>query len=167
MYQQGDFVMKIHTGVCRVADLTQMASGRGGGRRLYYTLVPLSDDKSKIFVPAEPEPGSIRRVMTGQEAAALLKEISGIDPVRLDNEKLREQVYRELLKSNDPRKLAGIIKTIYLREQKRTEQEKKQTAMDRQYFQLAEELLYSELALVLGKAKGEIPGIIRDAIGAE
>ena len=49
-----------------------------------------------------------------------------------------------------------IIKMIYERKQKRLAQGKKCTATDARYFQMAENLLYMELGVALGKPKEEI-----------
>ena len=80
------------------------------------------------------------------------------------NEKQREQEYKQALRSNDPFQLAAIIKTLYTREQFRTTQGKKTTAMDKYYFQRAEKLLYSELATVLGVDEISIPDRIKAVV---
>ena len=45
---------------------------------------------------------------------------------------------------------------IYQRKEKRLAQGKKCTATDARYFQLAENLLYMELGVALGKSKQEV-----------
>ena len=52
--------------------------------------------------------------------------------------------------------IIGIIKLIYQRKKMRQEQGKKTTIIDNQYFDKAENLLYSELEIVLGKNRKEI-----------
>lgn len=72
------------------------------------------------------------------------------------NERMREQEYKEAVKSNDPEVFVGIIKMIYERRKKRVAQGKKCTATDAKYFQMAENLLYMELGTALGKPKQEV-----------
>ena len=72
------------------------------------------------------------------------------------DEKMREQNYKAAIKANDPEALVAIIKMIYERKQKRLAQGKKCTATDARYFQIAENLLYMELGVALGKPKEEI-----------
>ena len=79
-----------------------------------------------------------------------------IPSVWVNNEKLREQNYKEAVKANDPEALVAIIKMIYQRKEKRLAQGKKCTATDARYFQLAENLLYMELGVALGKPKQEV-----------
>ena len=76
------------------------------------------------------------------------------------NEKERERIFREALASRDPKRLVSIIKTIYLRRQKRQEEGKKSTALDERYFKQAESHLHSELAFALGVDLLEITQII-------
>ena len=53
---------------------------------------------------------------------------------------------------------------IYLRKQKILAQGKKCTSTDARYFQIAENLLYMELGVALGKPKQEICKMIIDYI---
>ena len=69
---------------------------------------------------------------------------------------MREKNYKAAIKANDPEALVAIIKMIYERKQKRLAQGKKCTATDARYFQMAENLLYMELGVALGKPKEEI-----------
>ena len=82
----------------------------------------------------------------------------------INNEKLREQNYKEAVRANNPEALVAIIKMIYQRKQKRLAQGKKCTATDARYFQIAENLLYMELGVALEKPKQEICKTIIDYI---
>ena len=75
---------------------------------------------------------------------------------------MREQSYKEAVKANDPEALVAIIKMIYQRKQKRLAQGKNCTTTDARYFQVAENLLYVELGIALGKPKQQICKTIID-----
>ena len=77
---------------------------------------------------------------------------------------MREQSYKDAIKTNDPEALVAIIKMIYQRKQKRLAQGKKCTATDARYFQIAENLLYVDLGVALDKPKQEICKTIIDYI---
>ncbi len=94
--------------------------------------------------------------MTKEKAWNLIKRIPEIPTAWTNNEKMREQNYKAAIKANDPEALVAIIKMIYERKQKRLAQGKKSTATDARYFQMAENLLYMELGVALGKPKEEI-----------
>ena len=161
MYVVGEYVFRANEGICRISEIGHPDFQNSKGERMYYILIPKGDTKTKIYIPTEPEPIGIRRLISKDEALKLIQDIQYISPINIVNEKQREQEYKQALRSNDPFQLAAIIKTLYTREQFRTTQGKKTTAMDKNYFQRAEKLLYSELATVLGIDEISIPDRIK------
>ena len=113
------------------------------------------DEKDKIYVLVSNSDLRLRLCLT-KEAWNLIKRIPEISTAWINNEKMREQNYKAAIKANDPEALVAIIKMIYERKQKRLAQGKKSTATDARYFQMAENLLYMELGVALGKPKEEI-----------
>lgn len=164
MYAVGEYVFRANDGICRVSEIGSPDFQNTKKEQMYYTLVPIGDSRIKIYVPTEPEPIRIRRLISQDEALELIRNIQYIQPINIANEKQREQQYKQSLRSNDPSQLAAIIKTLYTREQFRATQGKKITAMDKSFFQRAEKLLYSELAMVLGVDEISIPDRIKAAI---
>lgn len=162
MYQIGEFVVKLSSGVCQVVDIVHLDFVKDK-KREYYQLMPISDKNAKLYVPVDNSEATMRRVMTYEEAIGLIESIPKIDATWLKNEKERKNCYKDAMQSNDPKQLIGIIKLIYHRNLSRQEQGKKTTAVDEQYFQLAEELLYSELELVMKKEKSEILSLIKES----
>lgn len=55
--------------------------------------------------------------------------------------------------------MVSVIKGIYQHRKMRIEQGKKSTSSDEHYFQIAENLLYSELGLALQKSKTRNPPV--------
>ena len=164
MYQIGDYVVKTGNGVCHIEDIRHLNMSDVDKNRLYYLLVPVEDKGAKLYVPVDHEKSGIRRVMSRQEAWEIINKIPEIEEVTIENDKLREQSYKEAIQSGRPEELVRIIKHTYLRRQKRTALGKKTTATDERYFKLAEEKLYAELAFALGKDKNEMRQFITDTI---
>ncbi|MDY5577497.1 MAG: CarD family transcriptional regulator [Lachnospiraceae bacterium] len=162
MYEIGDYIVKAVYGVCRVEDILHM--NMSGTDKLYYMLIPIEDKGAKIYVPTDTVDIGIRKTMTKEEAWEFIERIPEIEETWIDNEKLREKRYKEVVRSCKPDDLVGIIKTTYLRKKRRLEQGKKNTAVDERYLKMAENHLYSELGFALDKDKDEILGIIEDAI---
>ena len=119
------------------------------------------DEKDKIYVLVSNSDLRLRLCLT-KEAWNLIKRIPEIPTAWTNNEKIREQSYKEAVKANDPEALVAIIKMIYQRKQKRLAQGKKCTTTDARYFQVAENLLYVELGIALGKPKQQICKTIID-----
>ena len=155
MYQVGNYIVQSANGICEVKGIVNPDFVEDD-TKLYYELQPLSDKKTVLYVPTSRNDGSMRPVLTKQEAEKLIMMIPTIDEPWINNERERERNYKEAIKSNNPEKLIGIIKLIYQRKKSRQEQGKKTTIIDSQYFDKAENLLYSELELALGKSREDI-----------
>ena len=102
----------------------------------------------------------MRAVLTKEEADVLIENIPVIEELWVGNDKLREEKYKETMRSCDCRDWIKIIKTLYMRKKERIAQGKKTTAMDEKYLRMAEENLYSELSFVLGIPKEQMEGYI-------
>ena len=98
--------------------------------------------------------------MSREEAEELLDAIPGIETLDIDNDKLREEKYKECIKTCECKEMIRIIKTIYLRKKDRISKGKKVTATDERYLKMAEESLYSELSMLLGVPKGKMESYI-------
>jgi CarD family transcriptional regulator len=167
MYEIGDYVVKPMNGVCKVEDITRVDMPGADKNKMYYLLIPVSDSTGKIYAPAETIEDSTRRVMTEQEANDLIASIPSVEEAWIENEKLRQERYKEVMRRCDPQELAAMIKMVYARRRRRLAQGKKNTAVDERFFKMAEENLYGELGFALHKNKGEIMELIRDAAHAE
>lgn len=155
-YEIGDLVSKPVTGICKIEDILYLNPQDERNNKLYYLMKPIEDEKEKIYVPVSNADSRLRLCMTKKMAWSLIKRIPEIPTAWVNNEKMREQNYKEAVKVNEPEALVSIIKMIYQRNQKRLAQGKKCTATDARYFQTAENLLYMELGVALGKPKQEI-----------
>lgn len=157
MFAIGEYVMCGNKGVCVVEQITKLDISGVDKEREYYILKPLYLSGSTVYVPVDSSKEAMRRVLSREEAQKLIERIPQIPPIDITNEKLSEQTYRECMKSGSCEEWVRIIKTIYLRKQKRLQAGRKVTAVDAKYFQLAEERLYGELAVALEMS--------RDAVG--
>jgi len=84
----------------------------------------------------------------------------------IQNEKMREQEYKEAILSGSNKKIAAILKLIYIRKQEHAEQGKKLSSTDERYFKLAEYMLFSELSFVLNVPREHMEQYIADMIEA-
>lgn len=155
MYQIGNYVVCGNNGPCRVEEIGTLDFSATKDK-MYYTLVPEGNAGGRVFMPVDNEKISMRPVLTREEAEELVNEIAEIEPIWIPEEKSREMLYKEFLRSCDCRKLIQMIKTLYLRKLSREEQGKRVTAVDDKYFQLAETHLYAELAVSLGLERSEV-----------
>lgn len=162
MFEKGSFVVNANNGICEISEVVTMNTT--GEEKEYYVLVPIEEKTAKVFLPVDIAEKRIRPAMKKDEAWMLIREIKAVDETLVENEKDREKIYKEAISSREPKRLIGIMKTMYIRRKQRLEDGKKITAVDERYFKLAENHLYSELAFSLGVQKSEVNQIIADNI---
>ena len=104
------------SGACKV-EVRILSYGSGKEERLCYTLIPCRDPGSTIFTPVDNQKVLMRPVMTREEAMDLIGQMREISPLWIQNERKREEEYREAVRTCDG-KTVRIIKTIYLRRRK-------------------------------------------------
>ncbi|MBR1931670.1 MAG: CarD family transcriptional regulator [Lachnospiraceae bacterium] len=156
MFEKGEYLVAGNKGVCLVDDVTTLNISGVNKEREYYILKPVYMPGSTVYVPVDTAEDSLRRVLTHEEADVLIHEIPEIPLLDTSNDKLLEQEYRDCLKTNNCEEWVRIIKTIYLRKQKRQAAGRKETAVDAKYFRMAEESLYGELAIALDIPKADV-----------
>lgn len=166
MFEKGEYIVYGSTGICMVEDITTMDFPGVSESRLYYVISPYQQGGNKIFSPVDNPKMKLRRILTREEVIALIDEIPTIEQIGIKEEKLREQEYKECIRSCECKNWIRIMKTLYKRKQERVSQGKKVTATDERYFKMAEDYLYTEFSLSLDIPKQEIGGYIAERIQA-
>lgn len=156
MFSIGQYVICGNKGVCTVEDITTLDISGVDKAKKYYILKPKYVSASTVYVPVDSAATSMRNVLTKKEAEELIASIPGIPVLDIKNEKLVEQEYKACMKSNSCSEWVKLIKTIYLRKQKRFAAGRKETAVDGKYFRIAEENLYGELAVALDMERSKV-----------
>lgn len=164
MFKIGEYVVCGNKGVCSVEDITTLNITGVDKDRKYYILKPKYMSGSTVYIPVDSSKESMRKVLQPEEAKNLIDHIPDIPILTLTNDKLSEQTYKECMRANSCEEWVKIIKTIYLRKQKRIQAGRKVTAVDAKYFHLAEESLYGELAVSLGISRDEVEAYITGEI---
>ncbi len=165
MYQKGEYVIYGQNGICKIVDITNPGFPGVDRKIKFYMLEPIGKAKSRIYSRVDSDKVAIRKVMTKENIEDLIQEIPDISELWIDNEKNRENNYKEAMRTCSPKEWVRIIKTLYERGQEREEQGKKITATDEKYLRMAEDNLYSEMAFVLGMEESQMQEYIADKIG--
>lgn len=162
MYHVGEYVIKASQGVCRIEDILPLNLPYGKKDRLYYLLIPREDAKAKIYVPVDSEHSDLRKAMDEKEAWDIIEKLPDMQEDWIANDKQREQRYKEVIKGGRPEELACMIKNLYQHKKKRNALGKRNGTVDEHLFQVATDHLFSEMAFVIGKDKGEIHHLIEE-----
>ena len=164
VFKVGDYVICGNKGVCTVEKITRLDIAGVDKEREYYILKPLYMGGSTVYVPVDSSKDSMRSVLKRDEAQRLIEAIPQIPLLVITNEKLTEQTYKDCIRKNSCEELVKMIKTIYLRKQKRIQAGRKVTAVDAKYSHMAEESLYGELAVALDMNRKEVEVCIAELI---
>lgn len=161
MFKIGDYVAHYKEGVCEVISIGKLSISYSDKDKDYYTLKPLYNAGGILYTPVENEKRQIRGVISGEEAQALLDEISDIELIGVTDEKHRELFYKEALLRNQCRDWIALIKTSYSRKMKRIASGKKVINVDDRYLNIAEKFLFGEFAVALKMPREEVKGYVK------
>ena len=153
MFKTGDYVI-YRRDLCTIKDIID---------NKYYKLSLIDDNTLSINIPIDNKFGLRRKPISKEEAEELINKILTIEPIKT-NDKLLENVYKELMRTNKQEDLIKIIKTTYLRNKEREETGKKIADKDQIFFEQAEKYLYNELSISLNMNYKEIKNYIIEYI---
>lgn len=144
MYKINDY-LRYGKDVCRVKDIEE----KKFNNQDYYLLVPVKDESLKIEIPIDSN--KIQKLISKESLDNLIKKIPDITPIDIDD-KFLESEYKKLLSTGEYEDIIKVIKTTYLRNKERLDNNKKIAMKDQSYFELAEDYLYNEFSIVLNKS---------------
>lgn len=139
MLKIGDYVVKVNEGICKVEESVQRDDGTE--MRNYFLLVPISNSGMNIYIPQNSEYSGVRALLSKEEAQTFIDTIEQIKPREIDNDKQREQIYKDALKSLELSQLVSVLRNMDARAVERKKIGKKVTALDERYQKLMEDAL--------------------------
>lgn len=155
MYKIDDYVMYRHD-VCKIKDIREnKLTGK-----TYYVMTPLDDESLIIDIPTEDKMGFLRDIISKDDAEKLINSIPSIEPLNSIKDKDLVCLYKELINTGTHENLIKIIKTTYLRNEDRLNNNRKVSEKDSTYFKLAEKYLYNELSISLCMKADEVKNYI-------
>jgi CarD family transcriptional regulator len=153
MYQINDLIVFGNNGVCKVGNIGVPDIAGIEKEKQYYTLTPIYSKGSVVYTPVDNSKVSMRKIITKEEAQKLLDNIPSIPTKRIDNEKFPEEYYKSAISSQNCEMLVQLIKTVHIKQKQKMNEGKKLAQIDERYRKQAEDMLYSELAIVLDLPK--------------
>lgn len=165
MFEIGDYIIYGNHGVCKVIDIGGLDIAGFDKNKKCYTLQPVFSKASTLYTPVDNDKVLIRKVISNDEAKELINHIPKVPLLWIENDKQREETYKDTLRKHDCMEWVKIIKTLYVRKQERLTEGKKLTFTDEKYLSIAKEYLYGELAIALDRDKDEIEELIVDRLG--
>lgn len=159
MYKSGDVVV-YGRDVYRIKDVKDNYLFN----KNYYIMNPIDDDSLVTSVPVDTT-SYLRDVITKEEVEELIAKIPSIEIVQASDRDI-EYEYKQLLRENTLEALIKIIKTTYMRNMMRQNQNKRISEKDEQYFNQAERRLYNELSISLHLTFDDTKQYVIDSVEA-
>ncbi len=166
MYQVGDYLVYGMEGICRVEAVGYPRLSGVSRDRLYYTLTPIGKTDS-IYIPVDTQV-YIRKPLNPEDAQALLASVAQV-PLCPDipaDARLLASYYQEIIASHDAQRLMQLYKTLYLKQQALSGSRRSLSVTDMRYWKQTENLLFGEIAFVLGVSYAESVRMVRQRLDA-
>lgn len=162
MFEKGDYILYETIGVCQVREISRLEFLKND--RIYYSITPVFEKDTVIYVPVDNDKVKMRPIMTKEEAEDFVDSMPGIESYRPLNDKERPQVYKEVLMSGDRREWASMMKSVFEMRQARKLKGGKLAIRDEESMKKAEKLLYGELAAALDLQPHQVPEYIENRL---
>ena len=156
MLNIGECVVYGSHGLCQVRDILVPSFLERGKEKQYYMMISAVDAGSVLYVPVEGAEDKIREVTGADNAEDLIEDIEEVDDVELPEGKKAEPAILEIIKRNDVEEMMGLVKSLRKIKATREAQGKRFATLNERYLNLAEKLLYTELAYSLETEKETI-----------
>ena len=156
MFKVNDYIMYGTTGVCKIIEIKK-EKFLGRQEMEYYILEPVYSKNTVIKIPVDNTTIKMREVLSKEDIEELINLIPNIETEWINDDKIRSEHFKTMLKSGDCEDLIALIRTIYLNKKDRKSLGKKLYKVDDEIMQAAEKLLNEEVAFVLGIDSKAVP----------
>ena len=160
MYKIGSIVVYGTEGLCKICDITERTFGKETSE--YYVLSPLSNEAETVFVPKNNEKvlKRMRSILSKQRASELLEAAPSEYVEWVENDRERQQMYKQILLCGSSEDLLMMTRALYLHQIELLERGKKLHAADERFLKDAEKMLFEELAYVYNITVAEVLPLI-------
>ena len=156
MLNVGECVIYGSHGLCRVRDILIPSFLERGKEKEYYQMISAVDTGSVLYVPVDGADDKVREVIPADEAEDLIDEIEYTPELQLPEGKKAEPAIMSVIKRNMADEMMSLVKSLRKIKAVREAEGKKFAALNEKYLNIAEKLLYTELAFSLETEKDDI-----------
>ena len=160
----GECVIYGSHGLCRVQDILVPSFLERGKEKEYYQMESAVNTGSVLYVPVDGAEDKVREVIAADEAKDLIEEIEAAPELELPEGKKAEPAIMEVIKRNLTDEMMSLVKSLRKIKAVREAHGKKFAALNEKYLNMAEKLLYTELAFSLKSDKDVIKRRVLDEL---
>ena len=150
-YQIGDYVLYGVSGACRVTEIGTLSFG--GPDKIYYSLKPVYDERSTIYVPVLKEDEISRKVVSREKAEEIVSTLKGIKPAEVIPEK---ETWDATLKSGNQEEVARMIVGLRNLRRENRKNHKGLNIAEERLLRDAERVFFSEMATAFEVSMEEV-----------
>ena len=150
-YKVGDYVLYGLNGACQVVEIGPLDFG--GSEKIYYSLKPVSDGRSTIFVSMQKEDDIIRKVISKKEAESVMEKAQKVTPADYTPEREACDI---ILKSGDNVEVSRMIKLLRNMRKENRKNHKGLNIQEERILKDAERVFFSELATAFRMSMEEV-----------
>ncbi len=156
MFNIGDTVLYDMWSVCKIVGTEEQEINNSTAS--YYLLQPVFEQDTTLYVPQNNTVllGKMRPLLSESQAEEILASLPHAELIWIEDERLRQQRYQEIITHGDRKELSSLIRTLYLHREKQQKSGRRLHISDENAFHQAKELLFRELAFVSGVTPKEI-----------
>lgn len=160
MIKKNDYIIYGGMGVCQIIDIEQ---DENDPDKEYYVLKRIQGNLN-IKTPVHNNKVAIRHIVTEDEVNQLIDEMPDMESIWIKDIRQRGLKYKEILKSGECHELLQVMKTLYDKDQEKTDYRKGLTLSDKDILQTAQTRLYEEFSFALQIPSDEVEDYIQNRI---
>lgn len=154
MFQKDDYVVHGLKGVCQVKEVSRLDFV--SNKDLYYTLIPVYDHQTLLYVPVNSDKIKLREVLTREEAKRWLMELPKKDAVWYADDRERKSVMERAMTVGNQEEWSLLVNGIYQKKMQKIDSGKRLTDRERELYRSVQGILLGELAQMLGSTPEKI-----------
>ena len=154
------------SGLCRIIGLKRIKTNKGESD--FFVLKPLSAPDETVYIDTQNEilTKKMRPVVSREEIFELIEQLHSAHLPWISDTRERRLSYYNILSSGNRLEQLALIKSLYERRAELTARKKKLWVMDEKALKSAENIIFTEFAVVLGISPDEVPDLIASVPGS-
>lgn len=150
-YKIGDHVIYGASGSCEIVEIGTLSFA--GPEKVYYSLKPIYDARSTIYVPVAKEDEIKRKVIVKKEAKDILDAVKDVKPAKYVASK---EICDPIIKSGDNIEIAKLIKLLRNMRKENRKAHKGLNILEERLLRDAERVFFSEIATAFNMTIEEV-----------
>lgn len=153
-----DEIVMYGADLCKIEAIEEQSFFPGQAARPYYILRPIVRSESTVYLPCDQGERKLRPLLSAGEIDALKSRTDGRALEWIEDRRLRERAYSQLLQQGDPEQVLLLIRCLRSKRDDLQSKQKKLPSSDEKLLATAEKMVDEEFSYVLDIKKEDLHG---------